>query len=317
MARLCLRGIDDVAWARLADLPELWAGLPALPERDELAVEHHTSFHLGVFPYAGVFLSSSAEAGAWSDRVAAYYARAGFAPRLDDVSADHLGVMLAFLAFVTGAQADACEDGREDIVARLDATVAEFLETCVLSWLPGLAVAVDGLGSRFWANLVIMALGTSAHHRADLRHPHRPVRLPEAGSPLADPSTGLRGIAEFLLTPALAGVFLTRADIADLGRRHEVPRGFGSRAQMLTNLLRSAVDLGQLPAVLDGLDALLRTRLDALSTLAVALSLHGHIDPWRRRMHATRGIVLELATHARKGDPTWRSEPSTTMPPAP
>lgn len=316
MARLLLRGIDDVAWSRISDLPELFSGVASL-DRDELAAEHHTTFHLGAFPYAGAFLSEEAKAGGLADLVRRHYAAAGFSPRLDEVSADHLGVMLAYLSFVTGAQADAVEDGKPAIADRLDRNVGEFLEEALLSWVPSLLVAIDARGSKFWSNVVGMCLGLAADHRAHLRQPHRPTTLPPCPSPLEDERTGLRDVAEFLLTPARSGVFLTRGDIGRLGRRHDVPRGFGSRVTMLTNLLRSAVDLGELPPLLDTLDDLLLTRIEALETVADALGLHGHVAPWCRRIKTTRGIVLELADHARKGDESWKSKPSTMTQPAP
>lgn len=298
MARLLLRGVDDVSWARIADLPELWSTSEAPPDRDELAAQHHATFHLGVFPYAGAFLSPDAQAGAHSDRVNAYYEQVGFSPRLDEVAADHLGVMLAFLSFATGAQADALEDDRQAVARRIERTVAEFIEVCLLSWMPSLHVAVESETSRFWSDVIGMALALVVDHRARMRQPRRPVELPRALSPLDDEKTGLRGVAEFLLTPALSGTFLTRADIGRLGRRHEVPRGFGDRATMLTNLLRSAVDLGQLPALLGSLDHLLGARARALAGLADGHGLHATVDPWRRRLLATRGVILTLADHA-------------------
>jgi TorA maturation chaperone TorD len=300
MARLLLRGADDVAWARIADLPELWSSSGALPDRDELAAEHHSTFHLGVFPYGGAFLSDEGKAGALSDRATVYYEQVGFSPRLDEVAADHLGVMLAFLSFATGAQADALEDGKGAIADRIERTVGEFIESCVLSWMPTLHVAIESTESDFWANVVWMALALVVDHRGRMRQPQRPVDLPAAPSPLDDEKTGLRGIAEFLLTPALSGVFLSRADISRLGRRHDVPRGFGDRAMMLTNLLRSAVELRELPALLDTLDELLQTRSKALTALADVHGLHAHVEPWRKRMLATRGILLTVADHARE-----------------
>lgn len=308
MARLLLRGVDDVAWARIRDLPELWPSPDEPPVRDELAAEHHATFHLGVFPYAGAFLSPEATAGALSDRVSAYYERVGFSPRLDEVAADHLGVMLAFLSFATGAQADALEDGKLEIARKLEQTAGEFIESCLLSWMPSLHVAIESTGATFWADVVGMALALVAEQRGRMRQPQRPCELPAAASPLDDEKTGLRGVAEFLLTPALSGLFLSRADISRLGRHHDVPRGFGNRAMMLTNLLRNAVDLGELAALLGTLDSLLTDRARALGKLADVHGLHAHAEPWRKRMLATRGVLLTLSDHARA---------LATAPPAP
>jgi TorA maturation chaperone TorD len=301
LARILLKGIDADSVGQVAKLPELLEGVPSPPDPDELAHEHHATFHLGAFPYAGVFLDAQAKAGAWADQVQAHYDAAGFRPRLDEVSADHLGVMLAFSSWATGAQGDAVRDGEMKIAARIEQIVAAFLEECVLSWLPSLVVAVEQCGSRFWTNVVTMALGLAADHRKQLRHADRPVDLGSVESPLTDERAGLRDIAEFLLTPQRSGVFLTGGDIAKMGREHDVPRGFGGRQIMLTNLLRSAVDLGELPRVLESLFGLLHDRRAELDALADASGLHGHVEPWRRRIKQTRGVVLELAGHAGTG----------------
>lgn len=297
LSQLLLKGIDVASLERVRALPDLLDGVGPL-DADELAHQHHATFHMGAFPYAGVFLDGEAQAGAWADQAQRHYEAAGFRPRLDEVSADHLGVMLAFLAYASGAQGEAVEDEQRAIAGRLEQVIGDFLEVCVLSWVPGLVTAVQATGSRFWTNVVTMALGLAADHRRTLRVPQRPADLGRFSSPLDDERAGLREIAEFLLTPMRSGLFLTRPDIVGLGRRHDVPRGFGGRQTMLTNLLRSAVELGELRRVLESLDALLDERRCELAGLADAAGLHADVEPWMRRIHHTRGVVLQLATHA-------------------
>ncbi len=91
-------------------------------------------------------------------------------------------------------------------------------------------------------------------HRADLGAPTEQAALPAVPPVLDDPETGLRRIAEVLTTPVYAGGFLCRSAIADLGRAHDLPRGFGGRCQTLVNLLRSAAQFDRLVDVVDGLD---------------------------------------------------------------
>lgn len=326
LARLVLEGLDAEGLEQLRALDGwlLSEGEGAV-ELDEVAAEHHACFHLGVFPYAGAFLDPSAKAGAWSDRVRAHYDRAGFRPRLDELAADHLGVELAFASFVTAAIAEAVEDARPTVARRLEALLAEFLDACLLSWLPALVVAGDDLeaAGTFWPRVLAATLEFAAEHRLGLedRAPRRaPVELAEPEDLLADERTGLRRIAEQLLTPAASGLFLTRADIARLGRDHALPRGFGSRLIMLDNLLRSAVDYGELPALLEALDALLVERDHGLATLAAGLELEQAVAPWRGALRRTRALARTLAAStppSSKGlQSPWTSKPSTTTPPA-
>jgi TorA maturation chaperone TorD len=309
LAQLLVRGVDERSLARAQQLG--WAG----PEADleQLAAEHHAAFSLGVFPYAGVFLDASASAGAWDDRVRDYYARVGFRPVLDELGADHLGIAFAFLSFVTGAQADALEDARAAIAASLDPLLAEFLDTCVLSYLPALVCAVE---PGFWATIVSEALAVVAEHRARLPGPIRPASLLEVGDPLADPHTGLREIIEHLLTPAACGLFASRADIAAWGRAQALPRGFGSRAITLDNLLRSAIEYGQLAPLLGALDDCLARRDHALAQLAVTHELDSAVTPWRDALARTRGFLARIADHVPLAS-SWTSKPSTTTQPAP
>jgi TorA maturation chaperone TorD len=297
LARLLVRGVDRSQLGQLAQLG--WAPTHDGNEAallDRLAAEHHQTFGLGVFPYAGVFLDPTASAGAHADRARSYFDKAGFRPKLDELTADHLGIALAFLAFVTGAQADALEDDRPTIAAALDPLLAEFLDACVLSYLPALVCAVE---PGFWATILHETLALIAEHRAALPGPITPVHMPEAGDLLADPSTGLRQIAEHLLTPAASGMFATRTDIAAWGRQQQLPRGFGSRLLMLDNLLRSAVEYGQLGSLIAALDDHLAQRDHALAQLADACALEPAVAPWRATLARTRTLLARLLSSRR------------------
>ncbi len=332
LAKLIIRGVDEPALAQLEALG--WDSFRSSDHGhspgellDELAAEHHTTFSLGVFPYAGVFLDPLARAGGCADQVRAHYERAGFSPRLDELSADHLGVELAFLSFVTGAQGDALEDDRPAIAAALDRQLAEFLDACVLSYLPALLAAAQELASAgYWARMLGETLTLVAEHRARLPGPVVATVLASAGDLLADERTGLRRIAEHLLTPAASGVFLSRTDIAALGRARELPRGFGSRVLMLDNLLRSAVEYGELAPLLAALDEGLVRRDHSLAAIATVCEIDPAVAPWRDALAQSRTLIdriarsalaLDLEDHQDQADQPWTSKPSTTTQPAP
>jgi TorA maturation chaperone TorD len=305
LAKLLVDGLDAGTLAQLRAL-DGWLLDDRDVDLDELAAQHHACFHLDLFPYAGVFLDRSAVAGACSDMVVEFFDRAGFRPRLDQLCADHLGVMLGFLSFVSAATAEAREDRRLILPAELERLTAEFLDACILSWLPCMVAAIDDNpvgGHAFWPNVLRETLEFTAAHRMSLREREPTTQAPElptdAHALLDDPRTGLRRIAEHLLTAADSGLFLTRADIAQLGRERALPRGFGSRLLMLDNLLHSAVDYDQIGVLLADLDALLVARERALAELAAKLELDASVAPWRAAIARTRTLISTLTTAPR------------------
>ncbi|PRQ02558.1 Nitrate reductase delta subunit [Enhygromyxa salina] len=309
LARALLRGVDARMLAQLRELD--WVG-PG-DGLEQLATQLHATFELGVFPYAGVFLDPDAQAGACADRVRGFYARAGFSPRPvnAELAPDHLGVELAFMAFVSRAHAD----GRLGPSSPL---LAEFLDACVLAYLPSLVIAARELGEGAWPTMLNELLELVAAQRATLPGPRAAPSLCPAQALLDDARTGLREIAAYLLTPARSGVFLTRADIAALARSRGLARGFGSRLTMLDNLLRGAVEYGELDKLRAGLDELLARRDHRLVELDQRLELGPAIEPWRAAIARTRELVraLHRAPSRDRADP-WTSKPSTTTPPAP
>jgi TorA maturation chaperone TorD len=307
LAKLLVVGLDADMLAQLRAL-DGWLIDDRPYDLDELAAQHHACFHLDLFPYAGVFLDRSAVAGARSDMVSSLFERAGFRPRLDQLTADHLGVMLGFLSFVTAASGEAHDDHELALAAQLEQLTAEFLDACMLSWLPALVTAGDSRPRTFWPNVLRETLEFAAAHRMSLRErwpdPQTPMPelhdLPDGSHDLLDdPRTGLRRIAEHLLTPADSGVFLTRADIAQLGRERALPRGFGSRLLMLDNLLHSAVDYEQLGVLLADLDTLLGARDRAMVDIGIELEIETFVAPWRTALARTRALVGVLKAASR------------------
>lgn len=305
LARALLRGVDERTWTLLRELD--WVA----PDEglEQLATQLHATFELGVFPYAGVFLHADARAGACADLVRDFHARAGFSPRPvnAELAPDHLGVQLAFMSFVSRARAD----------GHLG-PLAEFIDACVLAYLPTLVLAARELGADAgnpWVSMLGELLELVAAQRASLPGARAAPRLCPAERLLADERTGLREIAAYLLTPARSGVFLTRADIAALARSRALVRGFGSRLTMLDNLLRAAVEYGELDGLRAGLDELLVRRDHGLAQLDQRLALGPAIEPWRAAITRTRALLCDLH-QVRQGHP-WTSKPSTTTPPAP
>lgn len=279
LSKLLLDGVDAAMLERLGEIPVLFEALPdggVDAQLDALAAEQHAVLSRGVPPFAGVFLDPEGlVAGAAADDLRAAYERFGFRAQRRDVSDDHLGVTLGALAFAS------THAGEWEIRALLDHQL--------LRWLPSFAVAV-GERAGFWQTVVGLVVELVSDHRAALG------ALPTVATPLPEPpallggDTGVRDIARYLCTAGACGAYLTRDDIASLGRTTEVPHGFGNRADMLENVLRAAAeyDVDAFAALGDRLAEHDRD-YDALGARLTAL--RPWIRPWRRRLCKTRMLV--------------------------
>ena len=124
-------------------------------------------------------------------------------------------------------------------------------------WIGALAVGLKRTPGihPFFTEVAALSAELIAEHRAGLSPKPPPWQLPEVPDPLLDPQTRLADLAQHLCTPSLAGGVLSRGGLSRVGRATSVPKGFGSRALMLTNLLRSAAEFDHLGEVLDSLNA--------------------------------------------------------------
>jgi TorA maturation chaperone TorD len=296
LAKLLVRGLDDERLALVRSVPPLADSLGEEADLDELASQHHALFSLQLQPYGGVFLDGEGLAGGDVGRaVQDDFTAAGFIADLDGTSPDHLGLELAFLAFLSGAEADAVEDGKTEIVEQLRARMSAFLDEHVLTWLPALVVGLPAEEGGFWPDVVHMALELCAEHRAELdEEATEPPRLPAPPSLVDDEKTSLRGLARFFATPAFVGAVLTRSDLAKIGRRQELPHGFGGRKQMLESLLDNAKEYGDVPALFEALGERLAAVDDRWATLAGRPGLEGPVMAWRARLAATRALLGKL-----------------------
>ncbi len=133
------------------------------------------------------------------------------------------------------------------------------------------------------------------------------ANLPEDGSELAsqedmetdlppEPArAGLKALLRCLLTPREAGLYLTRQDLAGLGRALELPVGAGERLRMLQSLFELADQY-------DVLDQLLARLIGALSDAGQEYAALARQFPawspyaqaWRGRLDASRQLLRQV-----------------------
>ena len=150
----------------------------------------------------------------------------------------------------------------------------------------------------FFTEATTLVVTLVAEHSAALltrsdEHTHWQLYPPPAL--LTEPKSSLHDIATFLTTPVYSGFFLSRHLINQIGRQHRLPRGIGSREQMLTNLFRTAAQYDLLPALLDTLGLELRHwQRDYEALLTTEATLAPYVQPWLHRTTETIALLVAM-----------------------
>lgn len=276
--------------------------VPTVLDVDQQAAIHQDLFGFNVFPFEGVFVDApSALGGPATAAVQHFYRQAGHVPRKSDVAADHIVLELGLMAFLSRTEADGLATRNQTAVSHSRNLQRQFLDQHLLLWLPALFLAICQQGESFFQALAELTLELVLDHRQTLDEDPAPPPasffLPEAHALLENPNTGLREVAAYLLTPAHCGLYLSRDDIARLGRQVHLPRGFGDRRQMLTNLLKSAAEYDSLPVLVTELQQTVLAWQDHYQHWRKTgpLVMVNIASAWMKRLSATDSVLTKLA----------------------
>ena len=313
LSHLWLHGVTPDVAEIVALVPELSAALGAAPvDLDQLAAAHQQILGFDVFPFQSIFLDPSGLlGGAETDRVLNSYLAAGFAFATADTAGDHVGHQLAFLSFLAGAEADAWEDGVAATAQRIQGVQAAFLGQHLLRWIAPLVLAVKQQAHPLFTALADLTLAQAADHTQDLAAavavdllaPDAIFALPGPPDLLADEKTSLKDIGELLLRPVHSGLYLSRDDLARLGRSLDLPRGFGDRGQMLTNLMRAAVTYDLWETLIREVRGLAEAWRGAYSCMGVeSAALAEFVSPWIGQLDHTL-VMLDSLARQKLADP--------------
>jgi TorA maturation chaperone TorD len=301
LSQLYLAGVTAQNLVQVQAIPELAAELSLPLAADEAAADHQHLFGFNIHPYQSYFLDPAGLLGGLvTDGVAQTYQRLGFRPGAASESVDHIGHEMSLLAFLCAAEAEALEDGLPDMAGQMAGHQLSFLVGHMLPWIGPLTLAVSQQGQGFYGALAQVAFDLVQEHATELSgRLERPLAagsvLPAAPNVLEDEGSGLKEIAEFLLTPAYSGIYLSRDDIGRLARRQAIPRGFGDRRQLLLNLLRSAANYDALGSVLDNLEALARRWLAAYDDMIAQGGIGLFVPGWRDRAAETVALLQQMS----------------------
>ena len=231
--RLLLEGLTSELLPFVQQIPELATAVPQFYDDDIAAAHYQSIFGFNLFPFQSIFLDSTGLVGGKeSKRVQRSFAQVRY-EGVTDVDADHIGQLLLCLAAL-------CED--ESRKSRQQQ--ADLLSQHLLRWLLPFTCALKLQKRPFYIALADLLLAFVADHAQDLVEKlegQRPFALPQPPDILSNKKNGWKEIAGFLLTPVNSGIYLGRDNIGDLAKQFKLPRGFGDRQQMFTNLFQSAI----------------------------------------------------------------------------
>lgn len=294
LARAWLEEVTEEDLIAYEGLPGLSCALPAHGEDPltDLAVDFQRLFGFNVPPYESVFLDPSAMLMAPATaRVEAFYRQAGWHPPGDARvgAADHLGLELWLLGDLMGS-------GRLDMAQAL-------VQGHLAYWLPVLARTLARLDAHaFYAALadetVDAVLALLRPPPGDVAFPELPPAPRYLGHGMPEPAEeddtgpGLKKLVRHLLTPRLAGLYLTRDDLGRLSKRLQLPPVMSSRQRMLTQLFRLAGEYDEVEGLLAGLGAILAAEDAAYAQLAERYPAWApYARLWQARLEATRALV--------------------------
>ena len=284
----------------IAEISELAAAAPQSFDRDEAAANHYQVFVHDVFPYESIFRDPSGLlGGSFTDHVKVTYESAGI---LFGGDTDHIGHELAFLAALCKAEASALETEAQEAAAQYKRLQGDFLREHLLTWLPALVTALSTIDDPFYE-----AVGQLTHN---IVYDHllavgklEPAQTAAIGDLLDVPDilkneqTNLKQIAGFLVTPPYSGLYLSRGTVSSLARRRQIPRGFGSRQQMLSNLLHTAAQYDLIPDLLQDLAAHAgHWTQQYQKQIALFPEMSLWIQPWLQRAGQTAGTLSAMRT---------------------
>ena len=254
-SQVMLFGMTDDLQRMINRLPEFQA--IESQATDEWKADHYAVFGMNVFPFETVFLTEDGLlGGAVSESVARSYYEAGFQPD-DSEAVDHIGNELGLMAFLCNEEADARDNEVVQAIQHLTQLQRQFLDNHLLCWLPSLVLAIHQQDDEKFSAIADLILDLVFKHRQSLDddpiHPTQSLVLPPVPNILDSDQTGLKEIAEFLLTPVYTGFYLSRDDIERIGSQFQLPRGFGKRNQMLTTLLNTALDHSAMDDLMEAL----------------------------------------------------------------
>lgn len=301
VGRLYLEGITAVLLPFIAEIPEL-ADVVSRPfNADEAAAVHHRIFAYDIFPYESIFRDPSGLLGGFYAEEANFFyqkSEVDFPPK-----DDHIGHEISFMAALCGAESNALTNQEYALAANYRKLQHSFFRDHLLCWLPPFVSALSFSGDPFYTALGQLTLRLTydqwdSFDQIAATNPachSEETNLPQLAQLLQDEHTDLKQIERFLITPPACGLYLGREAIAELAREKQLPRGFGSRQQMLSNLFHSAAQYDYTPRLLLDLEEYCASwNRHYLFQIDSFPAFSGCIEPWKKLINNTSTALATM-----------------------
>lgn len=313
LAQWHLHPPDASTLATLRSIPDMAAAAPKTPDAlESLQVEYESVFGQNAYPYESLYIDRDLMLNtAAAHRVAQLYQDCGFTVDVPVGAPDHLGAELRLMAHLLSIEITALRDNNPALLTWSRAQQYRCLVHHLARWAPVFLQTVERVADhplyRTMAQVTLELILNDLEQSASLP-PWIPLdhQIDGATAPLEkdaethgrdDGELDLSQIVRCLITPDIAGVFITRRDISGLGRRLGIRAPMRERSQMMRDLFDAAARFDRIPALLDHLDELFATEFWRLAVLAerypswTACARH-----WLSRLDQSREMVRDLRT---------------------
>lgn len=301
--RILSNGLTLADLPTLQAIPELAVTMPGVFDQDEASADYQHLFGFNIFPHESIFLDPAGLLGGpIGEDVLAVYRNAGYPSDVSSDQADHIGQELGFLAFLCGEEAQAWQAEERGLARHLASLQHDFLSRHLLRWLPPLVLAIQQQDYPFYSALAKLVFLLSISHPSLTTNSSVGFTLPAPADILTDENAGLKEIITHFLTPVYSGLFLSRDDISRLARRGTLPRGFGSRRQMLQNLLRSAANYDEMETIFKEMRLLIDHWHSSYVNLGSGQPVSSFVEPWLTRLTRTTEMLETMLTQLNEID---------------
>ena len=301
LGRLFLVGIGEDDLSVLQSLPELAPHLPDPFKSDEVAAAHQSLFGFNLLPFQSVFLTAERVlGGAVTDQLQRQALALGY-DRAASGTLDHIGEQLLLLAHLCGGEALWLAKGEAREAALLAADQAAWLEGQLLRWLFPFVGCLRRQGEPFYTAVGELTLNLLVDQWTAEVKTVTVWSLPVVPDVLGDETSGLKEMAAYFMTPVYSGLFLTKDDLTAIGRQFRLPRGFGSRDQMMTNLLRSAAQYDDVATLMAALGDLVSGELAQYERWSADWpAMRPFLQPWMTRLQATQLLIGSVSEQVQR-----------------
>jgi putative dimethyl sulfoxide reductase chaperone len=307
LSRLFLAPPDGALLEQLATLPPFDGALHGVSLTAETVeayqVAYQELFGFNFFPYESLFHERELMVNtAGVERLRALMEETGFDHTLYAVgAADHLGVELAFMAYLIAREIAGEQSGQGWMLHRARAYQATLLYQHLATWVPMAMLTMQGIAPTPLFHLlaeITLELVLSDVTTIPATDTNEWVEaLPISDAPPRDENEddGLSSLIRHLITPFESGVFLTRIGIRRMARQLHLPMTMGDRFGMVKQLFEAAGQFEKIEPLVTVLEQhWTQTEAQVVALMNAAPLWRSYGDVWLRRLGQGRGVLADL-----------------------